>query len=55
VEQQLAKVLAAQPGSATWVAQARTLLQAFQLDALEHWLAQGPPPQPSGDSPHAAG
>ena len=22
---------------------------------LEHWLAQGPPPQPSGDSPHAAG
>ena len=29
VEQQLAKVLAAQPGSAAWVAQARTLLQAF--------------------------
>ena len=55
VEQQLAKVLAAQPGSAAWVAQARTLLQAFQLDALEQWLAQGPSPQPSGDSPHAAG
>ncbi len=55
VEQQLAKVLAAQPGSAAWVAQARTLLQAFQLDALEHWLAQGPPPQSLGDMPHAAG